>query len=110
MNYYNQKPRFRKGAVIGLDELKDKGMKRELDTELSMSKEYIGFFDHEDYKARVFIFENEEGMKRFIKEAKKIGYIVGEVAEIISIRNSDLQRPHLNNYKNGYSFYKELYK
>ena len=105
------KAKFREGAIIAIDELDDKYMKKELDTELLMNDSYIGYTDIWEDTARLFIFSTSQGVADFIKAARQIGYrTTGRVSDIIHMKNSDLKRPHLNKIRSRYSYMRELYK
>ena len=102
--------KIREGIVIGSAELQDSRMKREWHTTLICMNEYVGFIEIYDGTARLYVFSSEDGAKRALREAKHIGYrTAGRVADSIYIKNSDLNRPHLNRYR-GYDFQREYYK
>lgn len=109
-HYKEARVRFRKGAAVALEELSDKRKKKELVTELAMISGYVGFIDIEDYGVRVYVFTNDESAQAMVKEARKIGFrTAGEVEESLALKNTELQRPHLQ-YIPKDSFLRELYK
>ena len=102
---------MRQGFIVGMSELKNKTMKRELATELLMSNEYIGYIDIWEDTARCFIFTSKDGADAVLRSAKQIGYeTAGAIEEGIYIKNSELERPHLSRIRNHHTFMKELYK
>lgn len=102
--------KIREGIVIGSAELQDGMMKREWHTTLICMSEYIGFMEIYNGNARLYVFSSEDGAKSALREAKNIGYrTAGRVVESLFIKNSDLDRPHLNRYR-GYDFQREYYK
>ena len=104
------KPRIRQGIIIGKAELKDSFKRRELVSVLICMHEYIGYVDIFDETARLYVFSSDAGACKALREAKKMGYrTAGRVDEQIFIRNSDLNRPHLNRLR-GYEFQREYYK
>lgn len=105
------KPRFRYGAIISLEELRDRQKAMELNSDLYGSHGYIGYVDIWNDTGRLYVFDNPDDAATIVKAAKSIGFsIAGLVADVISIRNSDLERPHLRHYRNQYSFIRELYR
>lgn len=106
------KPRFRHGVVIATRELRDRYMTRELASDLLINAGYIGYKDIWSGEARLYIFDNPDDAAKIVKEARRIGFeTAGPAADVIRIRNSDLERPHLNRMKRrSYSYMKELYR
>ena len=104
------KPRFRCCMLIGNRELKDSMKKREMNSSLLGEPDFIGSVDIWDGDARLYAFSTAEALERMLKEAKKIGFTTaGKTHEPVMIRNSDLNRPHLNRLR-GYDFQREYYK
>ena len=104
------KPRFRCCILIGMRELKDRMMNREMNATLLCEPDFIGSVDIWDDEARLYAFASAETRDRILKEAKKIGFTTaGKTHEPVMLRNSDLNRPHLNRLK-GYDFQREYYK
>lgn len=109
---YLRKRRFRQGVGIGLDELKsDRAKQKQLVTDLLMNRGYVGYFDIEDERIRIYIFSDKESAGLFLRESRKIGFrTAGAIDEMVHISNSELSRPHLKHYKGKRNFYSELYK
>lgn len=108
--YKDAKTKFRKCAAIGLQELNDSAKNREVVTELAMLSGYVGYMDIEDFGLRIYAFTDAESAKKLIREAKKIGLrTAGEVVGSLSLKNTDLERPHLK-YMPRDTFFRELYK
>lgn len=105
------KPRFRTGMAIALTELRaDKSAARQFNTDMLMNPGYIGFMDNEDVGVRCFIFKKREDAEAAVKSAKEIGFrATGMIADVIHVKNADLERPHLKYVKKD-NWYKELYK
>ena len=109
---YLRKKRFRQGVGVGLDDLTDNPMEAAaFYTELLMSKGYVGYFDNEEIKLRVFVFKNLETMEAFMKEARKIKLrTIGTIADLVYVSNAELHRPHLEHHRGQKNYYSELYK
>lgn len=109
-NYAGARSKLRSGAAIALAELNDRSRHSELVTELAMNSGYIGFFDCEDPRVRVYVFTNQTSSEQLIKEAKRMGYrTIGGVDGAVIVKNTDLQRPHLKFIAKD-NWHKELYK
>lgn len=106
------KPRFRNGVIIGTEELRDRYMKMELNSDLNSNSGYIGYADIWDGTARLYVFDNPNDASKIVKAARSIGFrTAGPATEVISVRNSELERPHLNRKnRSTYSYIKELYR
>ena len=109
---YLKKKRFRQGVGVGLDDLADNPMEAaSFNTELLMSNGYIGYFDNEEIRLRVFVFKNLETKEAFMKEAKKIKLrTLGAIADFVYVSNAELHRPHLKHHRGKKNYYSELYK
>lgn len=104
------KARHRSAMGIGTEELKDKAKAAEFQTELLMISGYIGYVDIWDGSLRMFVFATKDSASSAIKAAQEIGFrSAGDICDFVAIRNSDLNRPHLNK-KKGHSYYRELYR
>ena len=106
-----EKIRIRSAIGVGIDELTDDINKaRELATELMMQSGYVGNFDDEEKKLRVYVFVKCEQAEAMLDVARKMNFrTAGMIQGSVFVSNLELNRPHLK-YASKYSFYKELYK
>ena len=107
------KKKIRFGMGISTEEYcpQNRDMARDFIAECLTHAGYLGFFETWDGTLRVFTFEKQEQAECMVKEAKRIGFATaGMIEGLVIVSNEDLQRPHLQNIRNKYSYYKEYYR
>ena len=105
--------RMRYGFGVGFEDYNRENIikVRDLQAELMSNGDYIGYFDTYGGSLRVFLFDNESGRDKALKEAKQIGFTsAGKCEGVISVSNAEIKRPHLDNIRNSHAFYRELYR
>lgn len=110
-HYKEARTKGRRAAIISLAEVNDDKLRaKELVTELAMITGYVGFLDNPGEDMRIYFFTDEDSADQLVKEARKMKFrTAGHYTDWIWIKNTELQRPHLQ-YMPKERFYKELYK
>lgn len=109
---YTTYKRIRFGMGVSLEEYCSDNIRlvRTLQSEILALRGYIGRFDTWERTLRVFVFEDAASRDKAVRAARSIGFdSAGKVDGNIFISNTNLERPHLQNYK-AKLFYREYYR